>query len=101
MTRPQQKESWLEHMRLEVPPEQVVRRLWASLSRICDRDDSGDERDAHLWAEGPLPGKLAGCLNCEEFRTQGRDQAATGLPRIPWHIPQRLFVLCGRRGPLH
>ncbi len=101
MTQSQHKDSWFVQLGLVVPPEAVIRRLWESLTRMCDRNEGRDDADAHLWAEGPLPGKLAGCLNCEEFQTQGRRKAVSGLPRVPWRLPQRLIVLCNKRDPLH
>jgi len=101
MGQSQHKDSWFVHLGLQVPPEAVVRRLWDSLTRFCERNEGCDDANAHLWAEGPLPGRLTGCLNCRELQLQDRKQAAAGTPGIPWRLPQRLIVLCRRRGPLH
>ena len=101
MAQSQHRDSWLAQLGLERPPEAVVGRLWDSLTRMCVRATDTDEADAHLWAEGPLPGGLAGCLNCEERRSKGERKIAAGLPRLPWRTKQRYFVLSARRNPLN
>jgi len=89
------------HFRKGMQPETVIRQLRHSLSRVCDWRGVQEETDAHLWVEGPLPGKLAGCLHCEEFRsrTGGRTEVLPRPPERPWRAPQRLIVLCGQRDP--
>jgi hypothetical protein len=98
MAQSRHKDPWFVQLGLERPPEAVVRQLWESLTRMYD---SPDDADTHLWAEGPLPGRLAGCLNCEKKQAKEEGTPTSGDPKLPWRTKQKFFVLCGKNGPLN
>jgi hypothetical protein len=87
-------EDWSECLLRRMRDSWLRLREWRS-ARVEPGRTEGERDDTHLWAEGPLPGRLAGCLSCGVSGTERRPGAAppgAGHPR-----QDRLPVLVVKR----